>query len=438
MQHHSIIPSSLSAVSVVIRVGLITAIIFVLSQSLAIEAMQAATGLADSDPMRIEQIYVDGLIQTKQETITRLLPRSLPAEFTRAEIEEFERRVRNLSLFDHVLVARALDTLNVAVREKVTLAPIANFTSGSSLKDLNATLGLVEYNLFGTGTQLGAQFNYSQRGPNVDVWLSQHPFEPGRWAKELKGSYASNGIRFADSTSSWTRNRFGGEVELRGPFAYGSPLRYEVLLDVYREVIDDDTSGPRQPNGYYVGLIPELTWDRYHWNDLVPSGYRITLELKPGYFFGANQQRHEGKLRYLQGIPLGSHTVLMINSVAEAVNKSGNPNHSVLIGSIAGVRGLSDNLYRNRAHAYTNLELRHALQVAPRWAVQGVVFSDFATFQSFTDQGNVRDWRGAVNVGAGFRIIPTFLSNTLLRVDFAQLFSPSPNSLVQFGITQYF
>jgi len=46
--------------------------------------------------------------------------------------------------------------------------------------------------------------------------------------------------------------------------------------------------------------------------------------------------------------------------------------------------------------------------------------------------------RGAVNVGAGFRIVPTFLSNTLLRIDFAQLFAPSPNSLIQIGITQYF
>ena len=41
--------------------------------------------------------------------------------------------------------------------------------------------------------------------------------------------------------------------------------------------------------------------------------------------------------------------------VAEAVNNSRNPNHSVLMGSIAGVRGLSDNLYRNRAQTYLNL-----------------------------------------------------------------------------------
>ena len=173
-------------------------------------------------------------------------------------------------------------------------------------------------------------------------------------------------------------------------------------------------------------------------HDLVPSGYRIGLALRPGFFFGANQQRHEAELSYLQGIPLSSTSVVMINSVAEAVNTSGNPNHSLLIGSIAGVRGLSDNLYRNHAQTYTNLELRHAVQVAPRWAVQGVLFSDFGAFQSFTAEGKLQAWRGTVNIGAGIRLVPTFLSNTLLRVDVAHLFSPRPNSLSQFGITQYF
>jgi hypothetical protein len=376
---------------------------------------------------------------TKADTILRLLPRPVPGRFTRAEVREFERRVRNLSLFDHVEITEDGPQITVTVQEKVTLAPILNFTSGSTAKDLNATVGLVEYNLFGTGTQLGGQFNYSQRGPNVDLWLSEHVFRPDRWAKEVKANYNVNGIRFADSTTSWTRNRIGGEVELKGPYTYDSPLRYEVVLKAYREEVRDvvdGASGP--PNGTYVGIIPEMTWDNYHWHDLVPRGYRIALELRPGYLFGANQPRHEGRLRYLQGIPLGSTTVFMINGVAEAVNNSGNPNHSVLIGSIVGVRGLSDNLYRNVAQAYANLELRHAIQVAPRWAVQGVVFSDLGVFQPFEANGTLGNWLGAVNVGGGIRIIPTFLSNTLLRIDAAQLFSPSPNSLIQFGLTQYF
>lgn len=420
------------------RLFLVLGLIYTLNHPAVFSVAQAAQGIAEGEAVSIDTVNIEGLIHTKQETILRLLPRPLPAEFTRTEIEEFERRVRNLSLFDRVQVTRDGDTLAVAAQEKITLAPILNFTSGSSMKDLNATVGLVEYNLFGTGTQLGGQFNYSQRGPNVDLWLSQHAFEPDRWAKEIKGSYNVNGIRFADSTSTWTRNRIGSELELKGPYGYGSPLRYEVVLKLYRELVEDMKGDRRPSDGYYVGLIPELTWDQYHWHDLVPSGYRIALELRPGFFFGANQQRHEAKLRYLHGIPLGSTTVLMLNSVAEAVNNSGNPNHSVLIGSITGVRGLSDNLYRNRAQAYTNLELRHAISVASRWAVQGVLFSDFGTFQSFNQEGTLHDWRGAINVGTGIRVVPTFLSNTLLRIDVGHLFSPSHNTLVQIGITQYF
>ncbi len=387
--------------------------------------------------MVIENTEVRGLIHTKEETIWKLLPRSVPGEFTREELAEFERRIRNLSLFDHVAVAIQDHRVVVDVHEKFTLSPILSFTSGTSVKDLNATGGLVEYNLDGAGTQLGGQFSYSQRGPNVDIWLSQHAFQPDRFAKELKGFYYSNGIRFADSANSWTRNRIGTEVELKGPYAYGSPLRYEVVFEMYRELIDDQKT-IRPPNGYYVGIAPEIAWDKYHWHDLVPKGYRVILELRPGYFLGPNQARHEARVRYLQGIPFGASTVLMVNSVAEAVNNSGNPNHSLLLGSITGIRGLSDNLYRNRAQAYTNLEFRHAIPLAPRWALQGVVFSDFGTFQSFTEEGKTRSWLGAVNVGGGLRLVPTFLANTLFRVDYAQLVAPSPNSLVQFGITQYF
>lgn len=421
-----------------IRMGITTFLTLVLAQPAPSPSALAANGIANGETVRIDALRIDGLVHTNPDTITRLLPRALPAEFTRTEIEEFERRVRNLSLFDRVQIARDGPMLFVDAQEKITLAPILNFTSGSSVKDLNATVGVVEYNLFGTGTQLGGQFNYSQRGPNVDLWLSQHAFEPDRWAKEIKGSYNVNGIRFADSTSTWTRNRIGTELELKGPYDYRTPLRYEVVLKVYRELVQDMKGDRRPPDGYYVGLIPELTWDQYHWHDLVPSGYRIALELRPGFLFGANQQRHEAKVRYLHGIPLGSTTVLMVNTVAEAVNNSGNPNHSVLIGSITGVRGLSDNLYRNRAQAYTNLEFRHAVAVASRWAVQGVLFSDFGAFQSFAEDGSLRHWQGALNVGTGIRIIPTFLSNTLLRMDVAQLFSSHPNTLLQIGITQYF
>ncbi|MEQ1563191.1 MAG: hypothetical protein E8D51_02760 [Nitrospira sp.] len=398
--------------------------------------MSLAESAEPAGLVRIEQSDVQGLKHTRSEALLDLLPRPLPAAYTEAEIREFERRVRNLSLFDRVTVAVRDQTLAVEVQEKFTLAPILNFTSGSSPQDLNATGGLVEYNIDGGATALGALFNYSQRGANVEVWLSQHAYSPTRWAKEIKGAYNNNGIRFAESSTTWDRRRMGGEFELKAPFWYGSPLRFEFVAKVYREEIQE-AKGAHPPNGTYIGLIPEVTWDRYHWHDLVPKGYRLSLELRPGYFLGPNQNRHEGRIKYLQGIPLGDMTVLMINATAEAVN-AGNANHSLLLGSQVGIRGLSDNLLRNHAQTYANVEFRHAFQLAPRWALQVVGFSDFGAYQTFTEDGKVKSWRGAVNAGGGARLIPTFLSNTLLRVDYARLMEPIPNTLVQVGITQYF
>ncbi len=193
--------------------------------------VSADNGAVDPEPIFIGETQVNGLINTKEATIWKLLPRPVPGRFTQAELAEFERRIRNLSLFDHVVVTIQASRLAVEVHEKFTLSPILSFTSGTSVKDLNATGGLVEYNLGGTGAQLGAQFSYSQRGPNLDVWLAQHAFQPDRFAKELKGFYYSNGIRFADSVASWARNRIGTELELKAPYAYGSPLRYVIVLE---------------------------------------------------------------------------------------------------------------------------------------------------------------------------------------------------------------
>ena len=64
----------------------------------------AATDRVDDEAIRVNEVSIEGTIHTKPEVITRLLPRPVPNEFSRAEIAEFERRVRNLSLFDLVHV----------------------------------------------------------------------------------------------------------------------------------------------------------------------------------------------------------------------------------------------------------------------------------------------------------------------------------------------
>jgi hypothetical protein len=384
----------------------------------------------------LEKADVQGLTRTMEETILELLPRPLPGVYSKAELREFERRVRNLSLFDFVSVSVDDAILRVHVQEKWTLVPIVSYTSGKTAQDVSVTGGLAEHNIGGTGTQLGGLFNYSQRGPNVELWLSEHGLRPNRGAREVKVFYNVNGFRFPNSPDEWHRDRLGAELEWKGPYWYHNPLRWEIVARSYREIVSDAPQGA-PPNGYYIGIALELMWDQYHWHDLMPSGYRLTFELRPGYFLGPNQNRHELRLRGLAAQPLGERTVLAVNVMAEGVN-AGNPNHSVLIGSQVGVRGLQDNLYRNRAQTYANLELRHAIPLSTRVALQLVGFSDLGAFQGLDVHGRAGEWIGAANVGTGFRLIPTFLSNTMLRVDFSYLLQPSPTTFVQFGITQYF
>jgi hypothetical protein len=127
----------------------------------------------------------------------------------------------------------------------------------------------------------------------------------------------------------------------------------------------------------------------------------------------------------------------MFYTNGSAVN-GGNPNHSALLGSQAGVRGLPDSLFRNRAQAYANLELRHAIEIAKRWYVQGVLFTDAAVFESMDARGKARPATSAWSTGAGLRLLPTALVDTLLRVDVAYLLHPFTTWFVQGGINQYF
>ena len=92
-----------------------------------------------SDEIEIERTVIQGLRRTQEGTILGLLPRTVPGRLTQAELQGFERRIRNLSLFDRVGVAVGDRMLTVEVLEKFTLASILNFSTGSSLSDLSAT-----------------------------------------------------------------------------------------------------------------------------------------------------------------------------------------------------------------------------------------------------------------------------------------------------------
>lgn len=396
------------------------------------------TRAADTRQLLVRRIELRGARRTRRETLVALLPRKPPSTYTSAELREFERRVANLAIFDLVKVSLQEGVLELEVREKWTLIPVFDFATGKTWKDLYAELGAFEYNALGTGTSLGFVASYVQRGPNFSLAFNQHGYQADRWALGLEAAYETAELRFEDQ-QGWVRKRAGAGPYWSAPLSYAFPLRYDVGFSYYREIIDGVMATAIPHDGHEFALFMSFTWDRYTWHDLAPHGYSIALTLSPGWFIAPSvaQARSQITLELKAALRFTATTALMLRQQS-GVGARGNPNYSFLLGSYEGVRGLDDAFYRNWIQTYLNLELRQALRIATRWALQAVLFTDGAAFESLDAAGKRASSEVAVASGGGLRVLPLWLSDFVLRFDTARLLTPERGLFFQFGVTQYF
>lgn len=401
---------------------------------LSTAAAQAGPGGAERGRLRL---VVRGNERTRPATVSSLLPREPPARYTADELIEFERRLNNLEIFDGVLVQLVGDELRVTVREKWTLIPSVDFATGKTLRDTYVALGIDEYNLLGRAINLGASFSWEQRGPNGSVWWWEHAYNPRRGGLLAWAEYTSASFRFPEDLG-WYRDRMGGGVGWNLPYSYGSPLRYEISAFAYSERLSEVEGNPTAASGTAFGTTLVATWDRYQWHDLVPSGYVVSGYLTTAAFVPSAEPRHEvgGNLRVAWS---PTATTALVSRVALDTVTPGNVNHSVLLGSFYGVRGLDDAFFRNEVQSLGTVELRQSWRFAPRWALQGVLFADGARFSSMTPAGQGgQAWQSAFGAGFGARLVPTWLSGVLLRADLARLLVPEERWFLQVGFSQYF
>lgn len=420
------------------KAALVSIFLMLVGISLIVPVIPAASA-ADGAPsgfQEITEVEFIGLESTKKDAALDLLPRSLPTQMTDEEVREYSRRIKNLGLFDSIQVSVEGTHLKVQLRHKSTLSPIVSFSSGKTFEDSSATLGVIEHDFLGSASKVGAKASYAERGVNFSIWLDQHPYNANKWAKEYEAYRYSSGFRFSDTTSTWSRNRLGGFLEWLSPFHYGGRIRYEFQVSTYYENFTSQTGVISPSDGLYLGALFEIIYDAYRWDDLTPSGYRWTLELRPGGLTRGTF-RGETRLKLLAATPLGDKSALYFNASAAAVN-SGDVNHSILIGSQQGVRGLPDSFYRSSIANFLNIEFRHAFQIFNRIYLQPMLFTDVAAFQAMNSGGQVTDWTTALSAGTGLRIVPTGLTDLLFRMDAAWLLLPTRGWLVQFGISQYF
>jgi hypothetical protein len=386
--------------------------------------------------VQVEGATVLGIKRTRPSTVLDLLPREPPSEYTDAELKETERRVSNLYIFDKVSVTRSDDRVVFDLREKWTLIPDVAFATGKTIDDLYISLGASEYNLFGMASTLSLNVYREQRGFGFGVLFKEHESRCDRWAFGGLGNYYTTSTRFDDGNAWYTTIGEFGLSATSTPLV-GDHLRARTSFTFAHETLSDVEGPVRPPNGSELKLGGELVWDSYRFHDLVPSGFGIALGAGPGIFLPAKQPRAYAELGTRGALPLARYTVF--TGRVEAVWTSrGNVNHSSLLGSIEGVRGLADAFYRNWAQVFTNLELRQALPLFDRLALQLVAFADAGVFAELDARGQHRATRGAFSGGLGGRLVPTFLAQLLFRVDVARLVVPHQDWFVQFGLSQYF
>lgn len=391
------------------------------------------------EPRFISRIEITGTERTQTSTLTELLPRRPPALYSPAELLELERRISNLEIFDDVAVELpAPETMRIRAREKWSLVPELDLAGGASLADMYVFMGATEYNVLGTANLLNVSLYRERRGFGFYTSYQEHVYRRNRWALAGEASYATSELRFPGGAGWFNTTALVWLWATSTPL-FSDHLRYEVASFYKREFIEEASGSVKPPNGHFIGGSMMFTWDAYQWHDLTPSGWLLALSGAPGYFFssGIPQVRAQADLKLKAAVQLARYTVLMAR-VEAAVTSRGNANHNVLIGSIRGVRGLPDALYFNWLQLYGTLELRQAVRIATRWALQGVVFADAGAFERLTATGARGQALAALSAGVGLRVVPTWLSGLVLRFDVARVFAPETSFSFQYGLSQYF
>jgi outer membrane protein assembly factor BamA len=382
---------------------------------------------------------VYGISRTRLDTVLDLLPRAPPNVYTDAELAELERRLANLGIFDLVTVKRGETTIEVQLREKWTLIPMFDMSTGSTWRDTFVSLSATEYNFLGRALQLTAAVWHEARGWAGAVGVTEHGYNPRRGALGLNLEYVTSEYWFEESNDAWSVLGPGVLLQYQVPIPHGTRFAYLFGLQYRYEDNLDPISRVRPRDGNHFNVELTTFWENYRWSDFAPDGVHVKLRLLPGVFVsdGPIAPRLAAELWALGAYAFSSSLVLMVQVNATIMNR-GHPNFSYLLGSFGGVRGVEDATYHTWAAASANVELRYALRFAERWALQGVLFGDGAAFDRVDSRGRDAQAGWAASGGAGLRLIPSFLTEVVLRIDAGRALWPEPGWFWQWGLSQYF
>jgi hypothetical protein len=293
--------------------------------------------------------------------------------------------------------------------------------------------------LLGRALLLTAAAWHEARGWNGTLGLNEHLYHPTRGAFGGLLEYASGEYWFEESGDAWTTLGPGLQLTWQAPIPHGTRFSYQFGAAYGYEHNVDAMSRVKPHDGNHVQLELTITWENLRWSDFASNGMRFKLKLAPGMFLSdfAPAPRLMAEGFALMSKAFTPLTALMVQAWFTALNR-GNANFSTLLSSVGGVRGIPDATYHTWLLGVVNVELRQAIRLAERWALQAVIFGDAAAFDRVTSRGERGASGAAASSGIGLRLIPSFLADVVLRIDVGRAFWPEPGYFWQWGLSQYF
>src|SRR5690349_18490799 len=161
--------------------------------------------VAQGRPCQVTRLELEGFSKLEPAVVYELLPRDPPACFDDVELQEFERRLWALQVFDSVEVRLGEDgALRVKVREKWTLIPGGDFAIGPSFIDSYFLVYATESNLFGRAQGLYVSAAYSERQVRGEISWWEHEQAARRLTFGASAYHIGSDIFFDDPTFWWT------------------------------------------------------------------------------------------------------------------------------------------------------------------------------------------------------------------------------------------
>lgn len=403
--------------------------------------VRASTALAlegCSERERVDRVELEGLSRTLPGTITALLPRPAPSVYGAPELRELERRLNNLGIFDRVAVSCRPPALHVEVREKWTLVPTADFATGRTLADLFVELGATEYNFLGTADSLALSAYRERRGFGFGLVYNEHAYQRHGWSLGVELGFGTLALRFDDG-SGWRTTGASLVLSARSPPWLHEYFNYVAGFYFASDTVHEVRSSEAPPSVWLAQSFMIFSWDAYEWHDLAPAGFSASLVAGSGGAFGPRvpEPRHDAELELRDAVRIGPRSVLLGRWIGNIATR-GNANYGFRVGSVGGVRGLGVPTSVNWVQAVANVELRQSFLLGGRWAVQAVAFTDAAAFEEMSVAGGRGQTGAALSVGAGVRLVPTWIASITPRLDVSRLLEPERVWFVQLGLNQYF